>query len=221
MEVAINEIDKQLARAASCHEMAMPRESKFTLMDKIDAKVYQMTRGQPYRTLRQMWIAMRDFLFPWNKLSIRTLDRSWHDRTTVIVHANMQILCDFVENEKPFEFIDWESDEGHSHAAAVINDLYNWWNYDPLARDEEAFWQSIEGATTLDDLLEVAKLLYPGQPDNPVVSGINACRKYQEEKGNYKGNIAYLCMNFVEEECERIRNEKLHDLITIRQFLWT
>ncbi len=38
-------------------------------------------------------------------LKISTLEKGWADRDHLMLHANFQILVDFVEQEKPFEII--------------------------------------------------------------------------------------------------------------------
>ncbi len=38
-------------------------------------------------------------------IKIHTLKKGWADRDHLMLHANFQILVDFVEQEKPFEII--------------------------------------------------------------------------------------------------------------------
>lgn len=61
--------------------------------------LHNSTIGQMYHSTR-IWI--RDLFFPNNVIKIKQLDRHWHDRDDVLFHAMFQVLCDFIEQEKPF-----------------------------------------------------------------------------------------------------------------------
>lgn len=47
-------------------------------------------------------IFIRDLIFPHNVIKIKQLDRHWCDRDQVLFHVMFQVLCDFIETEKPF-----------------------------------------------------------------------------------------------------------------------
>jgi hypothetical protein len=51
----------------------------------------------------------------------------WQDCNRLIILASFNLLRNYVEQEKPFKNINWESDEGHHHAAAEIRAIYDWW----------------------------------------------------------------------------------------------
>jgi hypothetical protein len=55
------------------------------------------------------------------------LKPGYHDVTERMVHANFCLLAEYVEKEKPFEHIDWDSDPEHQNAAAEMKALYKWW----------------------------------------------------------------------------------------------
>lgn len=61
-------------------------------------------------------------------------DYGYADPVSLMIIAPFRILQDFVEKEKPFERINWDSDPGHIHAASEIKDLYRWWM---IGRGEE------------------------------------------------------------------------------------
>ena len=70
----------------------------------------------------------RDLIKPHNRLKIETLDRSYTDPREKLLHASFQILVDFVEKEKPFEYVDYEeSGEDVAEAGEIIKELYEWW----------------------------------------------------------------------------------------------
>lgn len=58
----------------------------------------------------------------------------WVDVSEAILYANCNLLQKFMEVEKPWERIDWQSDDGHSEAWYEISAIYQWWTE---ARDED------------------------------------------------------------------------------------
>ena len=61
------------------------------------------------------------------RLKITTLDKGWHDKDEVLLHAAFQLLTDFVEKEQPDKIVDWGADELHQRAWEEITGLYKWW----------------------------------------------------------------------------------------------
>ena len=51
----------------------------------------------------------------------------WMDRSEGILFANMAMLVDFIEKERAFEVINWDSDDGHREAARELREIYEWW----------------------------------------------------------------------------------------------
>jgi hypothetical protein len=43
-------------------------------------------------------------------LKVHTLEKGWFEKDNLLIHAAFQILVDFVENEKPDQILDWNSD---------------------------------------------------------------------------------------------------------------
>ena len=58
------------------------------------------------------------------RLKITTLDKGWHDKDEVLLHAAFQLLADFVEKEQPDKLVDWDADELHRSAWEEITGLY-------------------------------------------------------------------------------------------------
>jgi len=67
-------------------------------------------------------------------LKIHTLEKGWCDKDYVMLHAVFQILVDFVEQEKPDQIVDWNSDPEHRRARREIRSLYRWWKQTRPAR---------------------------------------------------------------------------------------
>jgi hypothetical protein len=51
----------------------------------------------------------------------------WIDRDHAMFLACFKLLVEYVELERPFDVIDWDSDPDHQHAAREIRELYDWW----------------------------------------------------------------------------------------------
>jgi hypothetical protein len=44
-------------------------------------------------------------------LKIHTLEKGWYGRDELVLHADFQLLTDFIEQEKPDKIVDWNIDE--------------------------------------------------------------------------------------------------------------
>jgi hypothetical protein len=63
-----------------------------------------------------------------NKLKIKTINATWCDKDTVMLHACFQLLTDFIEDEKPFENkIEWSISKEKQGAKKEIEFLNSWW----------------------------------------------------------------------------------------------
>lgn len=41
------------------------------------------------------------------QLKITTLGKGWYDKDEILLHAAFQLLTDFIEQEQPERYIDW------------------------------------------------------------------------------------------------------------------
>ena len=62
------------------------------------------------------------------KLEIKYLSDDWYDMDYVLFHACFQTLVNYIENEDPFEVIDWDWDERYQLIKKEMQDLYKWYN---------------------------------------------------------------------------------------------
>lgn len=123
-----------------------------------------------------------------------------------MLHAAFQLLVDFVEQEKPDQIVDWNSDPEHKPAWKEIRALYKWWTETRPARksplDQKGLntppmrWKKIPGSNCRE-LVEYDK------------------KKYREYDKVFKKH--WRLQNKWEEEDQR----NLHRLVEIRGFLWT
>jgi hypothetical protein len=60
-------------------------------------------------------------------LKITTLEKGWHDKDEIPLHAAFQLLTDFVEQEQPEKRIDWNHSKTHRQVWKEIKGLYTWW----------------------------------------------------------------------------------------------
>jgi hypothetical protein len=141
-----------------------------------------------------------------NRLKITTLDRGWHDKDEVLLHAAFQLLADFVEKERPEKIVDWDFDDQHKVAWAEITGLYKWWKKTRPKR-----------RSPLDD----KKLKWPPFKFKKI-PGSDLSRLVTPNKKKYAAYYQVL------EEHARLENEwyeedqrNLHRLIDVRGFLWT
>lgn len=139
-------------------------------------------------------------------LKIQTLDKGWHDRDEILLHASFQVLVDFVEQEKPDKIIDWSHSDESRRAWKEITGLYRWWKEKRPARtsplDDKKLrrppfrFKKIPG-TDLSELVE---------PDR---------RKYAAYYRALKRDAA------LEEKWFQEDQRNLQRLIEIRPHLWT
>lgn len=67
----------------------------------------------------------------------RTLGHTWADMDTLMLHLMFELLCRFIENERPEEVSEWRGEyavylEDGTLVIDEILRLYNWWNVDYL-----------------------------------------------------------------------------------------
>lgn len=77
----------------------------------------------------------------WHRYTIvkpRWLAHTYTDTCDLIPHTMFELLCQFIEDEKPFDRHDWGWCKEHADAKAELMRLYLWWNttYIPFYRDE-------------------------------------------------------------------------------------
>ena len=61
----------------------------------------------------------------------------WMDRSEGMLFAVMSMLVDFVEKERAFEVVDWDSDDEHREAAREFREIYLWWTQDRKVEHDE------------------------------------------------------------------------------------
>jgi len=138
-------------------------------------------------------------------LKIHTLDKGWHDKDEILLHAAFQLLVDFVENEH-LEWFDWDAGESHRRAWEEIKSLYKWWKEKRSAR-----------RSPLDDkrLLKPA-LKFKKIPGSEFLQSVEPDRKKYAAYYRAMKKDGRLEKQWYEED-----QRNLHRLIEVRGFLWT
>jgi hypothetical protein len=134
----------------------------------------------------------------------------WHDRTEILLIANFNILAEFIELEHPNKFINWESDDDHSHAWSEMNDLYNWWKNG--RRAERTALYAILNEIPYNDFED----MFEPAPDE------SGGEKYWRMKpfSNQQQDM-YDRYHKEETRLEQKDQDNLHRLIEIRGYMWT
>lgn len=143
------------------------------------------------------------------------LKPGYHDIDQRLVHANFCLLAEFVEKEKPFEIIDWDSDDGHKAAAKEIKELYKWWkevypNYDknnPFFADDVKAPEHDSKVHSVDEDGDPLTFVWVDKPGQEEIA-----KKFREA---CEASHEYEKKQEAEIEANLIR------LIKIRLYLWT
>jgi hypothetical protein len=75
---------------------------------------------------RDMVYKVKCFIHPHNVIKIRSLTSEWHDKDTILEEAMFQLLVDYVEKEKCFDTIDWDSDDFNKKISETIRGIYKY-----------------------------------------------------------------------------------------------
>jgi hypothetical protein len=140
------------------------------------------------------------------RLKMTTLDKGWHDKDEVLLHAAFQLLTDFVEQERPEKIVDRSADELHKNAWEEITGLYKWRK---KARPKRR--------SPLDD----KKLKQPPFKFKKI-PGSDMRELVRPDKKKYAAYYQALAEHArLEREWDEEDQRNLHRLIEIRGFLWT
>lgn len=171
-----------------------------------------------------------------NRLRITTMRRGWADCDHQLLHASMQILVNFVEGEKRGDIVDWDYDQGHREASAVLERLYTWWKHDPFAQDASlmptphdwGYGRAMESApyAVIDEWILGLERIHDADL-TWVQDIVKACRGEElnlpaviDAKGRNMHRY-YHCLNKIEAKAIERQDEALIDLIKVRGYLWT
>lgn len=141
-----------------------------------------------------------------NRLHIKTLKRGWTDCDYQLLHACMQILCNFVEGE--MDNVDWDFSSDHSEVRDALMEVYRWWKNDPLAQNDSLIYNY---GNCLNDLQSNILSEYNKRNVDPtwVLDAIKDSSDY------------YKALYNIETALSAKRKEMLTKLINVREYMWT
>lgn len=99
-----------------------------TLFKKISQFIY----WRIWYKIKNAYYNIRHRLFYKHHLVITTLPKgTWIDTDERLLYANMELLMQFIEYEKPFETTDWDWTFEHRKAKKTIQEIVKWWKNRP------------------------------------------------------------------------------------------
>lgn len=130
----------------------------------------------------------------------------WHDRSELILFANMALLRDFIEKEKAFEcHVNWDEEEHHIAAKKEMLTIYDWWTKGRAAEHKKE-----------DELLEAA---YPNPFEFEPIPGSSMLRLKNDETPELR-KLRDQCRE-MEDALEEKDEEMMIRLIKVRGYMWT
>ena len=124
-----------------------------------------------------------------------------------IIHANFQLLKQFVEEENPFELLDWNHSPEHQFAAKEIKELYDWYINVRPKRDELDPIHQVE-------MPPVEFIKVPGK-------NYSTMKRIGTPEQEETWNAACWESSNLEEQWNKEDSDNIKRLADIRMFLWT
>jgi hypothetical protein len=180
----------------------MPRSGFFERM--LEEVQYYLYKISPYNWLRyRIWDR-------YHVVKMKYLEPGYHDATEILIHSMFQVLCDFIEKEKPDEIVAWDSDEEHKHARKEMQELYDW-------------WKERQNRDKLDPIHQ-PDIKSPSMKFTPVegkkdLSSMEFVHESPEDKAKWEKACDE--SSAWEIKCEKEDEEMMIRLSKIRGFLWT
>lgn len=173
--------------------------------------------------LRNLIYQIKCYFFPYNKLTIHALPRTWIDRDVLMFHAMFQILVDFIELEKPFT----EYDSKEYSKKGRFTDIKKMWEFYEKYYGDNINVYSVWGDKHCDWDDEYYRA--------SILTWLNTARHYKKEQLYlYELYKTYLIksdeltklpidINYRETEEKLLQAEKdiIPRLLAIRNTLWT
>lgn len=169
-------------------------------MKKIFENIYWWWK---YNRIKDVYYHIRNRFFCKYYLVDTGLPRhEWCDVVVKMLYANMELLVDYIEKEKAFEVIEWNSDEYHQNAKKEMEEIYKWWkNYKNRQKEFDTALDVWYKATYKDSFVDIIKDL-------------------NKPRTEYSKDL-FDKLNQMEEQLDKEEQEMLIRLIKIRKFLWT
>lgn len=164
------------------------------------------------------WIGYRT----WKKfhvLKLRYLKPGYYDADTRLIHAMFEILCQFMENEKPEEIVNWDSDPEHKHAWKEMNELYKWWKKRQDREKYNPLFQPGVKSPGMKFTPTEKKWLNPQTKKEESTSRMDFVYKSKKDKARWEK--ACKDTGIWEKKCFDEDTEMMTRLIKVRPYMWT
>jgi len=174
---------------------------KETLWEKIS---FNVRYTFPFEQLLDLKYYLKNLIFRRHHIIKTGLKKGqWYDTDTRMLYGMMNMLVSYIEDEKPFEIIEWDEDDTHRNVKEEILAIKEWWdNY----HNREA-----EIGIALHDWHEEK---FSGCEGDEWLKRINS-KDTDEQKRLFDRHEELKKKLFEEEQDMLIR------LVKIRRFLWT
>ena len=93
----------------------------------------------PFKQVHDIKYYLKNLIFRRHHLIRTKLPKGqWYDTDTRLLYGMMNLLIEYLEKEKPFEIVNWDSDEDHKKARDEMIAIRDWWlNYDNRKKEIE------------------------------------------------------------------------------------
>jgi hypothetical protein len=165
----------------------------------------------PFRKMDNLYWYIHYIFNPFNVVKIKSLPRSYTDKDEVMLHANFQLLVNYIEEEKPFQYGPWEDEHKPEYAVAGkdLQELYAWWK----AREKRIDpFDKMTVHRDFDDMFE-------DEPAAVDEDGDPTLFTMKPAEGEY---LEQLTKAGAERDAfEKEDQDNLERLIKLRDYLWT
>jgi hypothetical protein len=173
---------------------------KYALKEVKDS-ILRYTWG--FRHVRSFYYKLKCLCIRHDLIRTKLEKTSYHDKPELILHGLMNLVVEFVEDERGFDLVDFNNGGSWSAAGVTIMEVYGWWkDYPDRVKEVDTSLDNWYNHTThnRDILVAVTKT----------------------RQGTTKQTKRYFNIHtYLEEKLRKEENEMLAKTITIREFLWT
>jgi len=181
------------------------KKHKETMLTKIIDKL-----SIPYYRIGNIKNNIRHRLFIKHFIVKTELNRyHWHDTDERMLYANMQLLVEYIEKERPFEIVEWGHDDESKNVKNTMIKVYTWWiNYPQRKKEIDKLLTDWYNARLADgpNIIE--------NTTEDFITVLNAPSSAKSDK-------LFKELHDAEDNLAKEEQEMLIDLIKIRKFLWT
>jgi hypothetical protein len=152
-------------------------------------------------------------------VKLRYLQPGYHDADERLIHSMFEVLCQFMENERPGEIVAWDSDPEHKHAWSEMNTLYKWWKKRQNRSKEDPILQPNIKSPDMKFTPTGKKWLNPQTKKEESTSRMDFVHKSTKDKKNWEK----ACNDSAkwEKKCYDEDGEMMIRLVKIRGYMWT